>query len=122
MYHVPAQRHASEEEEGGSQGWPGARQPETDGVRAQRLGLRFAASVATGLAFRASGGAQLPCARARACASAQAHNTSIACRAYALQSVPSLTPVCWTSQQGWSRGFQDSDTLGQVQTTLQRMH
>ncbi len=44
VYHVQAQRHASEEEEGGSQGWPGARQPETDGVRAQRLDLRFAAS------------------------------------------------------------------------------
>jgi|LauGreDrversion4_1035100.scaffolds.fasta_scaffold207473_1 hypothetical protein len=33
---------------------------------------------------RAGGGAQLPCARARACASAPAHNTSIACRAYAM--------------------------------------
>ena len=71
---------------------------------------------------RVGGGAQLPCARARACASAPAHNTSIACRAYALQSAPSLTPVCWASQQGWSQGFQDSAALGQVQTTLQRMH
>ena len=51
MYHVPAQRHASEEEEGGSQGWSGARHPETNCVRAQSLGLRFAASVAAGLAL-----------------------------------------------------------------------
>ena len=35
----------------GSQRRPGAQQPETDGVRAQRLGLRFAASVAAVLAL-----------------------------------------------------------------------
>jgi hypothetical protein len=51
VYHVPAQLHASEEKEGGSQGWPGAQQPETDGVRAQRLGLWFAANVSAGLAL-----------------------------------------------------------------------
>lgn len=52
-HHVPAQRRASAEEEVGAQGWSRARQPETDGVRAQRLGLRFAASVAAGLALAA---------------------------------------------------------------------
>ena len=53
-HQVPAQRRASEEEEDGAQGWPRARQPETDGVRAQRLGLRFGASVAAGLALAAA--------------------------------------------------------------------
>ena len=40
------------------------------------------------------------------CARELAANASIACRAIALQSVLSLTPLCWASQQGCPRGFQ----------------
>jgi hypothetical protein len=40
------------------------------------------------------------------CTRARCQRTSIACRAIAVQSALSLTPVCWASQQGYARGFQ----------------
>ena len=51
--HAPASAHGTLASfyTRGSQRRPGAQQPETDGVRAQRLGLRFAASVAAVLAL-----------------------------------------------------------------------
>ena len=66
--------------------------PDASAPLLARTGTRPRApgTLARGSLARAHGHARAP----------PAPNTSIACRAYTLQSDPSLKPVCWASQQG----------------------